>query len=125
MNFMHSRSLEAIERSFTPKHRVWIFGTSAWVFGITDRSIAIFLDGYLSASESLQLLTMLLFFVGWLYLKPKPSDHQNNQDDQSSLTEFEFTFTPVPTTVTEDKSQESLLVLNGRLPEPSQHQYHR
>lgn len=54
----------------TPKQRIWLLGVSFWVFGIIDRSIAIFSDGYLSALDLIQLLTASFFFVGWLFLKP-------------------------------------------------------
>ncbi|MBD1825268.1 hypothetical protein H6F51_22625 [Cyanobacteria bacterium FACHB-DQ100] len=49
---------------------IWIFGISSWLFGITDRSIAALMDGYLSALDIAQLFTASFFFVGWLFLKP-------------------------------------------------------
>ncbi|MEA5596058.1 hypothetical protein [Rivularia sp. UHCC 0363] len=52
------------------KNGVWIFGVSSWLFGITDRSIASFSDGYLSALDLTQLFTAATFFVAWLFLKP-------------------------------------------------------
>lgn len=52
------------------KNGIWLFGISSWVFGITDRSIASFSDGYLSALDLAQLFTAATFFVGWLFLKP-------------------------------------------------------
>lgn len=52
------------------KNRIWLFGISSWLFGITDRSIASFADGYLSALDLTQLLTAATFFVAWLFLKP-------------------------------------------------------
>ncbi|MGH7997969.1 MAG: hypothetical protein ACREPR_00665 [Brasilonema sp.] len=52
------------------KNGIWVFGISSWVFGITDRSIASFSDGYLSASDITQLFTAATFFVAWLFLKP-------------------------------------------------------
>lgn len=55
------------------KNRIWLFGILSWLFGITDRSIASFADGYLSAIDLMQLFTALLFFASWLYLKPEQS----------------------------------------------------
>jgi hypothetical protein len=52
------------------KNGIWLFGVSSWLFGITDRSIASFADGYLSALDLTQLFTAATFFVAWLFLKP-------------------------------------------------------
>lgn len=52
------------------KNGIWLLGVSSWLFGITDRSIATFSDGYLSALDVVQLLTASFFFVSWLFLKP-------------------------------------------------------
>lgn len=49
---------------------IWLLGTSSWIFGILDRSIAAFADGYLSALDITQLFTAWFFFVSWLFLKP-------------------------------------------------------
>lgn len=51
---------------------IWSFGILAWLFGLTDRSIASLADGYLSALDIMQLFTAAVFFLGWLYLKPTP-----------------------------------------------------
>ncbi len=53
------------------KNGIWLFGILSWLFGITDRSIASFWDGYLSALDLTQLFTASTFFVGWLFLKPR------------------------------------------------------
>ena len=52
------------------KQGIWLLGASSWLFGITDRSIASFSDGYLSPSDVGQLLTASFFFISWLLLKP-------------------------------------------------------
>ncbi|NJL63763.1 MAG: hypothetical protein HC903_20395 [Methylacidiphilales bacterium] len=52
------------------KNGIWLFGVSCWVFGISDRSIASFSDGYLSALDLTQLFTAATFFIAWLFLKP-------------------------------------------------------
>ena len=52
------------------KQGIWLLGVSSWIFGITDRSIATFSDGCLSAVDITQLLTASFFFVSWLFLKP-------------------------------------------------------
>jgi hypothetical protein len=52
------------------KQGIWLLGISCWLFGITDRSIASFADGYLSALDIAQLFTAAFFFMSWLFLKP-------------------------------------------------------
>lgn len=56
------------------KNGIWLLGVSSWLFGITDRTIASFADGYLSALDIVQLFTASFFFVSWLFLKPKSID---------------------------------------------------
>ncbi len=58
---------------FKLKNGVWLFGIPSWLFGITDRSIAAFTDGYLSTIELIHLFTASFFFLTWLYLKPEES----------------------------------------------------
>ena len=52
------------------RNAIWLFGVSSWLFGITDRSIALLSDGYLSALDLIQLSIAAFFFVSWLLLKP-------------------------------------------------------
>ena len=49
---------------------IWLFGILSWIFGLTDRSIALLSDGYLSAIDIVQLFTASFFFVSWLLLSP-------------------------------------------------------
>lgn len=63
------------------KNRIWSFGIPSWLFGITDRSVASFADGYLSTIELLQLFTASFLFVTWLYLKPKKSLSSSNVNE--------------------------------------------
>ncbi|MEH1831991.1 MAG: hypothetical protein V7L29_07945 [Nostoc sp.] len=60
------------------KSNIWLFGIPSWLFGITDRSIAVFADGYLSPIKIFQLFTTFCFFVSWLYLKPEESFNSND-----------------------------------------------
>lgn len=69
-----TKKQQALEQSiFLGKLRnaIWLLGVSSWLFGITDRSIASFADGYLSALDLIQLSTASFFFVSWLFLKPE------------------------------------------------------
>lgn len=54
----------------TLRNGLWLFGVSCLVFGVVDRSIASFADGYLSPLDSVQLFTAVALFIGWLFLKP-------------------------------------------------------
>ncbi|MBF2018449.1 MAG: hypothetical protein IGS23_25280 [Rivularia sp. T60_A2020_040] len=53
------------------KKGIWIFGTSCWLFGVSDRILASLADGYLSAIDIIQLFTTSFFLVSWLFLKPE------------------------------------------------------
>jgi len=53
------------------RNGIWFLGISFWLFGIIDRSIASFSDGYLSNVDTLQLFIAAFFFGSWLFLKPK------------------------------------------------------
>jgi len=64
------QTTEAMDFVEMLKNGIWLFGVSSWLFGITDRSIASFADGYLSALDLTQLFTASTFFVAWLFLKP-------------------------------------------------------
>lgn len=55
------------------KNGIWLIGIPSWAFGIADRSLAAFADGYLSAMELTQLVTTAFLLVSWLYLKPEES----------------------------------------------------
>ncbi len=55
------------------KTGIWSVGTASWLFGISDRTLAAFMDGYLSAIDIIQLFTAAFFFVSWLFLKPMRS----------------------------------------------------
>ncbi len=66
----HQQSSDAREFVGNLKNGIWLFGISSWLFGITDRSIASFSDGYLSALDLVQLFTAATFFAAWLFLKP-------------------------------------------------------
>lgn len=60
--------------------QIWAFGVPSWLFGVTDRSLAAFTDGYVSAIELAQLFTAAFFFISWLYLKPE----EVSEDDRVS-----------------------------------------
>ncbi len=56
---------------------IWLLGIPAWIYGIVDQSLDTFADGYLSSLEFFHLLTTVLFFLSWLYLKPDIKDQQS------------------------------------------------
>jgi len=62
---------------------IWLLGIPSWLFGLTDRSIAAFADGYLSTVELLHLVMTSFFFVGWLFLKPEGNLEEQPQETES------------------------------------------
>ncbi len=58
------------------KTSIWLLGIPAWIYGIVERSLNTFADGYLSSLEFFHLLTTSLFFLSWLYLKPETENDQ-------------------------------------------------
>lgn len=66
----NEQGTEATDFLTSLKSGIWLVGVSSWLFGITDRSIASFSDGYLSSLDLVQLFTASFFFVSWLFLKP-------------------------------------------------------
>lgn len=71
MNFLQSNEVSTFLQDL--KTGIWFLGITAWLFGICDRSIASLADGYLSATDLLQLFTASFFLVCWLFLKPYQS----------------------------------------------------
>jgi hypothetical protein len=53
------------------KNGIWIFGIPSWLFGLSDRSLAAFADGYISTIEVFQLFTASFFLLSWIYLRPE------------------------------------------------------
>jgi len=62
------------------KSGIWFVGIPSFLFGITDRSVAAFADGYLSPIEVLHIFTASFFFLTWLFLKPEQSFDVNDVD---------------------------------------------
>jgi hypothetical protein len=54
---------------FICKNGIWLVGITAWLFGATDISIAVFSDVYLSALDIVQLLTTSFFLISCLSFK--------------------------------------------------------
>lgn len=63
-------SSETQEFLWNFRNGIWSLGIISWLFGISDRTLAALTDGYLSATDIIQLLTAAFFFAGWLCLKP-------------------------------------------------------
>ncbi|TVP68141.1 MAG: hypothetical protein EA343_00140, partial [Nodularia sp. (in: Bacteria)] len=70
-------TLELTEFISQFKTGIWLLGIPAWIYGIVDRSLDAYADGYLSSLEFFHLLTTALFFLSWLYLKPDIKGHQS------------------------------------------------
>jgi len=73
------------------RNGIWFLGIPSWLFGITDRTLASFADGYLSILELVQLFTASFFFISWIYLKPELS---LNSTDGSTVPSYQFDLSP-------------------------------
>jgi hypothetical protein len=79
-NFDHNHQLETLSKApalevslwlTKLRNSIWLVGVPSWLFGITDRSIAAFADGYVTAIEITHLFMASFFFLSWLCLKPE------------------------------------------------------
>ncbi len=68
---MYKEPLKLINFPLSLKGGIWLLGAIAWFFGLVDRAVAAFADGQLSFQDGIQLGTVIVFFLGWFYLKPK------------------------------------------------------
>ncbi|GAA6621760.1 hypothetical protein [Scytonema sp. NUACC26] len=94
-NVIENESIELKGKSFIEediglfilklKNGIWFVGIPFWVFGITDRTIAAFTDGYLSSIKLIHLFTASFFFLTWLYLKPEETVECNAQSGSLEL----------------------------------------
>ncbi len=66
----YKRPLAVFEIFKRLKAGIWLLGVPSWLFGLVDRTVASFADGYTSALDLVQLFTAAFFFVSWLFLKP-------------------------------------------------------
>jgi hypothetical protein len=67
---------------------LWHVSTLCWTFAIVDRSSAFLADGALSATESVQLLLMLLLCLTWSYLKPANLDANGSVAENISTLKY-------------------------------------
>lgn len=86
------------------RNGIWLLGIPSWLFGITDRGLASFADGYLSAVDLVQIFTASLFFLSWLYLKPEESFNPADLSASNSH-ECELKLCPVKNRMFELKTQ--------------------
>jgi hypothetical protein len=73
------------------KESIWLLGIPCWLFGVTDRGLAAFADGYLSPVEILHLLTTCFFFMFWLFLKPDES-LKDDDDNEGQIQRYQSDF---------------------------------
>lgn len=80
----NNQSVELSRFVIQLKARIWSLGIPSWLFGITDRSVVSFADGYLSTIELFQLFTASFLFLSWLCLKPEKGLSNSNVDALSN-----------------------------------------
>jgi hypothetical protein len=76
----HKQATEPYSFIVKLKNGIWSLGILSWLFGITDRNVAVFADGHITTVEFLHLLILSFLFVGWLYLRPEKSLSRSNVD---------------------------------------------
>lgn len=55
---------------FSFRNSIWWFGVACWIFGLTDRTLSVLSDNWISSVGITQLFTAVTFFLFWLILKP-------------------------------------------------------
>jgi hypothetical protein len=70
------------------RNSIWAVGIPSWLFGLSDRLIAILTDSFISVSEITQLFTIFFLFISWLYLKPEIS--LADSDDGEAREQFDI-----------------------------------
>lgn len=73
----HKQPLKVLELLANFRNGIWLLGIPSWLFGVIDRTVAIFTDSYLSVLGIFHLLLACFFFVSWLYLKPEKALNNN------------------------------------------------
>ena len=72
------------------KNSIWILGIPSWLFGVTDRGVTAFADGYLSPVEVINIFTASFFFASWLFLKPEKNLNNDDTAIQSYQTYLNY-----------------------------------
>lgn len=49
---------------------IWVTGVGAWIYGLSDRTVAAILDGMVTGLEVGQLTIAALIAVMWCFLRP-------------------------------------------------------
>jgi hypothetical protein len=60
---------------------IWILGNLLLIFGVLDRVISIYSDGFVTGQEFVQLVIPSLLLMGWLYLKPEEDWSSSGLDE--------------------------------------------
>lgn len=55
------------------RNAVWLLGILPWLFGLVDLGYTLFAQGMTTPTQITQFVTVIILFVGWLYLKPDSS----------------------------------------------------
>ncbi len=60
---------------------IWISGNLLLMFGVLDRVISIYSDGFVTGQEFVQLVLPSVLLMGWLYLKPEEDWSSSGLDE--------------------------------------------
>jgi hypothetical protein len=60
------------------RNSIWLLGILTWLFGVFDRAYAMVIGEMFTLANFAQLLTVVVLFGGWLYLKPEDGTHNGD-----------------------------------------------
>ncbi len=70
------------------KYSIWILGILSCLFGMLDRSLALFTSSYLSLVEIFHLLAVSCLLMGWVCLRPEPDSNFLNLAEAAAEAEL-------------------------------------
>ncbi len=77
------------------RQSVWWIGIPAWLFSLTDRSIAALSDGHLVWTEGLTIVAISFLFLSWLSMRPQQTaDSPASQPAPTTEALVPFDFQP-------------------------------
>ncbi|MBW4516135.1 MAG: hypothetical protein KME11_13050 [Timaviella obliquedivisa GSE-PSE-MK23-08B] len=70
------------------RYGVWLFGIFSWMFAVTERCLACFADGALSAPELIPISLVFSLCIVWVHLKPRHSEAESSPIENISTLKY-------------------------------------
>ncbi len=84
-NSMTPKAIDVVNKI---RYGVWIFGIFSWMFAVSERCLASFADGALSAPELILILLVSSLSIVWIYLKPTDPEAKNSIAENISTLKY-------------------------------------